>query len=97
MTLAPGVGTARRVTISHVDKQVVMDRRTIQRVLRRIAHEAPLFLKPGGLLAFELAPAQADEMTQCLSRCGFEGPKLHRDLGGRPRVITARSRGTGES
>jgi release factor glutamine methyltransferase len=66
-------------------------------LLRRIAHEAPLFLKPGGLLAFELAPAQADEMTQCLSRCGFEGPRLHRDLGGRPRVIIARSRGTGES
>jgi release factor glutamine methyltransferase len=66
-------------------------------LLRRIAHEAPLFLKPGGLLAFELAPAQADEMTQGLSRCGFEGPRLHRDLGGRPRVIIARSRGTGES
>jgi release factor glutamine methyltransferase len=62
-------------------------------LLRRIAHEAALFLRPSGLIAFELAPAQADEMTQCLARCGFEGPRLHRDLGGRPRVITARSRG----
>jgi release factor glutamine methyltransferase len=62
-------------------------------MLRRIVHEAPLFLRAGGLLAFELAPAQADEMTQCIARCGFEGPRLHRDLGGRPRVITARSCG----
>jgi len=66
-------------------------------LLRRIALEAPLFLKPGGLLALELAPAQADELTQCLSRCGFEGPQLHRDLGGHARVITARCRGAGES
>jgi release factor glutamine methyltransferase len=64
-------------------------------LLRRIAHEAQLFLRPGGLIALELAPAQADEVTQCLARCGFEGPRLLRDLGGRPRVITARSRGTG--
>ena len=66
-------------------------------LLRRIAHEAPLFLKPGGLLALELAPAQADEMTQCLARCGFEGPQLHRDLGGRARVISARCRKAGET
>jgi release factor glutamine methyltransferase len=66
-------------------------------LLRRIAHEAPLFLKPGGLLALELAPAQADEMTQWLARCGFEGPQLHRDLGGRARAITARCRAAGES
>jgi release factor glutamine methyltransferase len=66
-------------------------------LLRRIAREAPLFLRPGGLLALELAPAQADEMTQCLAGCGFEGPRLHRDLGGTPRVITARGRGGGES
>jgi release factor glutamine methyltransferase len=62
-------------------------------LLRRIACEAPLFLRPGGLLALELAPAQADEMTQCLVQCGFEKPALHRDLGGRARVLTARSRG----
>lgn len=66
-------------------------------LLRRIAHEAPRFLSPGGLLALELAPAQADEVTQCLARGAFEGPKLHRDLGGRPRVVTARSRGRGET
>jgi release factor glutamine methyltransferase len=66
-------------------------------LLRRIVHEARLFLRPGGLIALELAPAQADEMTQCLAQCGFEGPRLHRDLGGRQRVITARSRGTEEA
>jgi release factor glutamine methyltransferase len=66
-------------------------------LLRQIAHEAPLFLKPGGLIALELAPAQADEVTQCLARCGFEGPRTHRDLGGRARVITARAGRTGGS
>ena len=60
-------------------------------LLRRIAHEAALFLKPGGLIAFELAPAQADELTQCLVRSGYEGPKSHRDLGGSVRVVTASS------
>jgi release factor glutamine methyltransferase len=62
-------------------------------LLRRIAQEARDYLKPGGLIAFELAPAQAEELTQCLARCDFEGPKSHRDLGGRVRVVTARSRG----
>ena len=59
-------------------------------LLRKIIHEAPIFLAPGGLLALELSPEQADEVTHCLARGGFEGPKLHRDLGGRPRVVTAR-------
>ena len=62
-------------------------------LLRRIVHEAQLCLRPGGLLALELAPAQADELTQCLAERGFDGPRSHRDLGGRPRVVTARSRG----
>jgi release factor glutamine methyltransferase len=66
-------------------------------LLRHIALEAPLFLKPGGLLALELAPAQADEVTQCLVRGGFEGPTLRRDLGGRPRVLSARCRAGGET
>ncbi len=66
-------------------------------LLRKIICEAPMFLAPGGLLALELSPEQADEMTQCLERGGYEGPKLHRDLGGRPRVVTARCRVTGEA
>ncbi len=66
-------------------------------MLRRIICEAPLVLAPGGLLALELSPGQADEMTQCLMRGGYDGAKLHRDLAGRPRVISARLRGTGEA
>ncbi len=64
--------------------------------LRRIVHEAPQVLVPGGLLALELSPEQAEELTQCLARSGYEGAKLHRDLGGRARVVTARYRGPGE-
>ena len=66
-------------------------------LLRRIIDEAPLVLAPGGLLALELSPGQADEMTQCLVRSGYDGAKLHRDLAGRPRVVSARLCGTGEA
>ena len=51
------------------------------------------YLHPGGLLALELSPDQAEELTQFLARCGYEGVKLHRDLAGRFRVATARHRG----
>jgi release factor glutamine methyltransferase len=66
-------------------------------LLRRIVHEAPRVLAPGGLLALELSPEQADEVTQCLGQCGYDGAKLHRDLAGRPRVVSARLRGTQEA
>jgi release factor glutamine methyltransferase len=58
-------------------------------LLRRIAREAPARLAPGGLLALELAPAQAADVTQCLREAGFEQLAEHRDLAGRVRALSA--------
>jgi release factor glutamine methyltransferase len=58
-------------------------------LLRRIAREAPARLAPGGLLALELAPAQAADVTQCLRDAGFEQLAEHRDLAGRVRALSA--------
>jgi len=58
-------------------------------LLRRIVAEAPARLAPGGLLALELAPAQAGDVTQCLREAGFEELAEHRDLAGRVRVVSA--------
>jgi release factor glutamine methyltransferase len=58
-------------------------------LLRRIAAEAPARLAPGGLLALELAPAQAADVTQCLREAGFGQLAEHRDLAGRVRALSA--------
>lgn len=58
-------------------------------LLRRIAAEAARHLRPGGLLALELAPAQARDVTQCLAAAGFAEIAEHRDLGGRVRAVSA--------
>ena len=62
-------------------------------LLRRIAAEAGAHLRPGGLLALELAPAQAGDVTQCLAAAGFGEIVEHRDLGGRVRAVSAIRRG----
>ncbi len=58
-------------------------------LLRRISAEAAAHLRPGGLLALELAPAQAGDVTQCLAAAGFAEIAEHRDLAGRVRAVSA--------
>ena len=58
-------------------------------LLRRIVVGAGAHLRHGGLLALELAPAQASDVTQCLGEAGFEAIAEHRDLAGRVRALTA--------
>ena len=58
-------------------------------LLRRIAGEARQHLEPGGLLALELAPAQASDVTQSLVSAGFAEVAQHRDLTGRVRAVSA--------
>jgi len=58
-------------------------------LLRRIAAEAAGHLAPGGLLALELAPAQAGDVTQCLREAGFAALACHRDLAARTRAVSA--------
>lgn len=64
-------------------------------VLRRFVGEAPEHLAPGGLLALELAPAQAEGVTQSLQGASFESLVAHRDLTGRVRALTALRPGGG--
>jgi release factor glutamine methyltransferase len=59
-------------------------------MLRRIALEAAERLLPGGALALEHAPEQAEAVAQACREGGLDAPVLHRDLGGRARVTTAR-------
>jgi release factor glutamine methyltransferase len=62
-------------------------------LLRRIAAEAGPRLRPGGLLALELAPPQARDVTQCLRAAGHGEVAEHRDLAGRVRALSALWRG----
>jgi len=64
-------------------------------LLRRIVAEAPDHLAAGGLLALELAPAQAESVTQCLGAAGFVEVVVHRDLTGRVRALSALRAGGG--
>jgi len=58
-------------------------------LLRRIAAEAGARLRPGGLLALELAPTQAGDVTQCLAAAGLGEIAEHRDLAGHIRALSA--------
>lgn len=58
--------------------------------LHRIVGEVAGVLREGGILAVELAPPQASEMAGRLEN-GFSDVRLHRDLSGRPRAISARA------
>jgi release factor glutamine methyltransferase len=57
-------------------------------LLHRIAAEAGALLRPGGLLALELAPPQAEGVTQSLATAGFGQIVEHRDLAGRVRALS---------
>lgn len=57
---------------------------------RRIAGEAPLFLKKGGLLALEIGYNQADDVTFILEKKGiYSRIEVIKDLGQRDRVVIA--------
>ncbi len=57
---------------------------------RRIIEDAPLFLKEGGLLAFEVGYDQAQPVNQMLNEKGcFQDIEIKKDLSGIERVVTA--------
>ncbi len=61
-------------------------------LIRRIAQEAPAFVRPGGWVLIEFTPEQADAI-QALFRqpgSGFEDVAIVADLGHQPRVLRAR-------
>ena len=57
-------------------------------VLRPLIEAAAGHLLPGGVLALELAPDQAEPALGWLATAGFVGSRVHRDLAERPRVVT---------
>jgi release factor glutamine methyltransferase len=59
-------------------------------VLRRLAAEALGHLLPGGAVALEIAPHQAQDVTQWLREAGLADVRVQRDLAGRPRVVSGR-------
>lgn len=58
-------------------------------VLDVLADGALPRLRPGGLLALEVSPPQAERMTVRLAAIGFAGCRVRRDLAGRDRIVLA--------
>lgn len=58
--------------------------------LRHIIAAAPGVLEAGGLLALEIAPAQAAAVREWLAQAGFAEIETRRDLGGNERAVLAR-------
>jgi release factor glutamine methyltransferase len=62
-------------------------------VLLRLVAEAPGSLAPGGWLALETAPGQAETVRAACAARGLAEAAVVRDLAGRPRVVAARAAG----
>ncbi len=58
---------------------------------RALVPQAARLLAPGGLLALEFGEGQAESLAAIVAAEGFGACRLHADLGGRPRVLCARS------
>ena len=58
-------------------------------VVRRLIRGAPAFLKPGGLLAFEIGAGQRDAVQDLLLECEYQGIRFRPDLAGIPRIAVA--------
>lgn len=59
---------------------------------RRLAEEAPKWLRAGGWLVVEIGAAQGDEVEAMLAEA-FDEVVVLPDLAGRPRIVRGRSRG----
>lgn len=63
-------------------------------IIAEIVRGAPRHLRPGGLLALEIAPALAAPAKRALLGSGaFGDPRILRDLAGRERIILANLKG----
>jgi release factor glutamine methyltransferase len=58
-------------------------------LLRRVVHEAPRFLRPGGALLLELGGAQADALRPALLSCGYQSVRTWSDDDGDLRGLAA--------
>jgi release factor glutamine methyltransferase len=80
-SLAPELGHEPEVALFAEDDGLAL--------LRGIVVDAPARLAPGGLLALELDPDQAETVAGWLEAAGLGEVTSHRDLSGRVRVLTA--------
>lgn len=59
---------------------------------RRIARDAPKFLRPSGMIALEVGDGQARAVSQLLAAAdGLHAVQIHNDLYGKPRIVSARA------
>ena len=57
---------------------------------RQITQQAGDFLKPGGMLAYEIGCSQGKEVSALMESAGFDEVKVLQDLAGLDRVVTGR-------
>ncbi|MDP6540600.1 MAG: peptide chain release factor N(5)-glutamine methyltransferase, partial [Planctomycetota bacterium] len=88
--LAEAEAAELALELAHEPKEALFAGPLGTEVLARIVEAAPEQLRPGGWLALELAPAQAETVTDWLDQAGFESIETHRDLGNRARVVSGR-------
>jgi release factor glutamine methyltransferase len=64
--------------------------------IRPLVAEAPSRLRGGGLLALEVGVEQPGQVLDLIAATGaFRSAEVHRDLAGRPRIVTAERRDSG--
>lgn len=61
-------------------------------ILKKIAEEAPAYLKKGGWLLMEMGYDQGAAMERCLRTLDYEQVSVIKDLGGNDRVIAGRKK-----
>ena len=76
--------------LSHEPEQALFAGADGLDALRVLVEEGPRALRPGGAIALELAPQQAIWVAGALEDSGLVDVATHRDLAGRPRVVSGR-------
>ena len=74
--------------LSHEPEQALFAGADGLDALRVLVEEGPPALRPGGAIALELAPQQASWVAGALENSGLVDVATHRDLAGRPRVVS---------
>ena len=76
--------------LAHEPEQALFSGKDGTTMLAELIEQAPALLSPGGGLAVELAPEQADSVTGWCRDARFTDVRAHRDLSRRVRVVSAR-------
>jgi release factor glutamine methyltransferase len=88
--LATGEASGLAPELAHEPERALFSGPSGFEVLDRLVAAAPAALEPGGWLALETAPDQAERVRTACEKRGLVEAAVVRDLGGRPRVVVAR-------